>query len=209
MSPETQDQQLTLFHCPQSRSITARWMLEELGLAYRLEIVDVRAGAGQAPAFLEINPMGKVPALMHGEAVVTESGAICQYLADRFAPGTLAPPIDDPRRGPFLRWLFFAPVADSALVERLLERTPPPRASVGWGDYTSVIQTLRAALANGPWVLGDMFTAADVALGGQIVWGRMMGLIPDDEPFRSYVTRAMARPACKKVWNDSEPTAGA
>jgi glutathione S-transferase len=187
---------LTLYHCPQTRSITARWMLGELDLPHRIEPVDVRGGASRTPEFRTLNPMGKVPVLQHGSSVITETGAICLYLADRFAPGRLAPAIEDPRRGSFLRWLFFAPIVDVALVEKLLDRAPPDRQTVAWGDFPSVLETLRTALAPGPWLLGEQFSAADVALGGQIIWGRMMGVIPDDEPFRAFVARAMARPAC-------------
>jgi glutathione S-transferase len=196
---------LTLYHCPQTRSIPARWMLEEIGVPYHAELVDVRAGAGRTPAYLAVNPMGKVPALMHGDTIVTEAGAICLYLADRFAPGRLAPAVDDTRRGPFLRWLFFASMLDVVLVERMLARGPAPRETVGWGDYASVLETLRVALSSGPWILGDGFSAADVVLGGGIVWGRAMDLLPDDEPFRSYVTRTMARPAFEKAWNEPAP----
>ena len=191
---------LTLYHCPQSRSMPAVWMLEEIGVPYEVTVVDVRTGEGQKPEYLAINPMGKVPALRHGASVITESGAVCLYLADRFAPGRLAPRIEAAARGAFLRWLFFAPIVDSALVEKMLERTPPERAMVGWGDYASVVRTLRAALTPGPWLLGETFSAADVVLGGQIIWGTMMKLLPEGEPFKSYAARAMERDACRKAW---------
>ncbi len=192
--------QLTLFHCPQSRSMPALWMLEEIGVPYELQVVNVRFGAGQKPEYLALNPMGKVPTLRHGRTIVTETGAICLYLADRFAPDRFSVPIDSEARGTLLRWLFFAPIVDTALVEKLLGRTPPERATVGWGDHASVIRTLRAALEPGPWLLGERFTAADVVLGGQIVWGSMNRVIPDEEPFKSYVARATAREACQKAW---------
>jgi glutathione S-transferase len=136
--------QITLFHCPQSRSITALWMLEEIGIPYRVQIVDVRAGAGQSTDYLALNPMGKVPALQHGSTIVTEAAAICLYLADRFALEQLSAPLDSELRGRMLRWLFFAPITDTALVEKLMGRTPPERASAGWGDQASVLRTLRA-----------------------------------------------------------------
>jgi glutathione S-transferase len=202
---EKHDTSLTLYHCPQSRSIVARWMLGELGIPYRTRLVDVHTGSGRTPEFLAINPMGKVPTLVDGDAVITESAAICLYLAERFAPGELAPSIDDPQRGPFLRWLFFAPIFDVSMVEHMLKRMPPPRQSSSWGDRASVLDTMRVALGSGPWLLGERFTAADVALGGGVAWGRAMGLVPDDEPFRAYATRIMARPAFEQAWNEPMP----
>jgi glutathione S-transferase len=196
----TQDSALTLYHCPQTRSIAALWMLEEVGQPYDVCIVDVSAGESRTAEYLAINPMGKVPALRHGASIVTEVGAICLYLADRFASGRLAPEIEDARRGEFLKWLFFTPIVDTALIETMSGRPAPDRTQVGWGDYDSVVRTLKTPLERGQWLLGERFTAADVALGGNVVWGSMMKLLPDNEPFKGYAARALARPGCRKAF---------
>ena len=138
---------LTLYHAAPSRSSIVHWMLEELGEPYRLEILSLKAGDQRKPAFLAINPMGKVPALKDGDVVVTEVAAICCYLADTYPKAQLAPPIGDKRRGEYLKWLFYGPsCVEPAMIDKALSRPPAPRTTAGWADYDTVVEVLRT-----PW----------------------------------------------------------
>lgn len=156
---------ITLYFARASRSFTPRWLLEELGVPYDVHPIDLRAGAQKTPEYLRINPMGKVPALRDGEVVISESPAICLYLADRYSYGELAPKIDAPPRGAYLRWMVFSTAVFEPAV--YLHEAPDPVAASGrgWGDRATVLQSLDEALATGPWLLGEQFTAADVMLG--------------------------------------------
>ena len=190
---------ITLFHCPGSRSSNMLFLLEELGEPYEIVITDVRAGAGQTPEYLAINPMGKVPAIIDDGEIVTETGAICLYLGDKYPKAGLAPPIGDPLRAPYLRWLFFCAHMDVVLVEKMFGREPMPGASAGYGDYERVVRTLRLGLEKGPWPLGDKFTTADVAIGGGVPWAfRTGGTLPRESPFKEYAERIEARPAYQR-----------
>ena len=191
--------QITFFHCPMSRSSNTMFLLEELGQPYEVRLTDVRVGAGQTAGYLAINPMGKVPAIVDDGEIVTESGAICLYLADKYPGAGLAPPIGDPRRAPYLRWLFFASNMDVVLVERMCKREPMAATSAGYGDYDRVMRTLRAGLEQGPWLLGEQFTAADVIIGGGIPWAFMNRTIPAEPPFKAYAERIQARPAYQRA----------
>lgn len=186
---------IVLYHCPRSRSSNAIFLLEELGEPYEIQITDVRAGAGQTREFLAINPMGKVPTIRDGDDVVSESGAICLYLADRYPQSALAPPIGNPERAGFLRWLFFNASLDAVLVERMVGREPMPAATAGHGDYERVTHTLKTGLAKGPWLLGDRFSAADILIGGGIPWALANGTLPRESPYTEYASRIAARPA--------------
>ena len=190
---------ITFFHCPMSRSSNTMFLLEELGQPYEVRLTDVRAGAGQTADYLAINPMGKAPAIVDDGEIVAESGAICLYLADKYPAAGLAPPIGDPRRGAYLRWLFFAASLDVVLVERMFGREPMAAASAGYGDYDRVMRTLKAGLERGPWLLGEQFTAADVIIGGGIPWAFMNGTIPAEPPFKAYAERIQARPAYQRA----------
>ena len=190
---------ITLYHCPYSRSSGALYFLEELGVPYRIEITDVRAGAGQTPQFLALNPMGKVPTVVDDGDVVTESGAIFLHLADKYPQAGLAPPIGDPRRAAYVRWLFLGPMIDAVLVERMFKREPMPAASAGYGDYERLMRTFRALLTGTPWLLGDQFTAADVAISGGFPWALMNGTLPNEPPFTDYAARIEARPAFQRA----------
>ena len=190
-----------LYWCPQTRAIRALWLLEELGVPYELVKVDVRAGAQGDPAFRALSPLGKVPALVDGDTVVAESGAICLYLADRHPAAKLAPPPDAPLRGPYLRWMFFGPgCIEPAFTDRTLKRDGAlPHLSAAWGSFDSVLATLREGLAPGPYLLGASFSAADVLIGAMLQWGLVTGLLPNEEPFRGYVARLTARPALQRA----------
>lgn len=190
---------ITLYHCPNSRSNIGMYLLEELGLPYEVQVVDVRAGDGQKPEYLAINPLGKVPAIRDGDEMVSETGAICVYLGDKHPDANLAPPIGDPRRGAYLRWLFFATSLDTVLVERMFKREPMAGFSAGYGDYERVMGMLRQGLEKGPWLLGDQFTTADVTIGGGMPWGMANGTVPRESPFSDYAARIEARPAYQRA----------
>src|SRR5919199_1728334 len=132
--------QLTLYHIAPSRSSIVRWMLEEVGEPYDIHLLSMKRGENRAPEYLAVNPMGKVPALKHGDTVITEAAAICCYLADAFPQASLSPPIGDPRRGPYLKWLFFGPSCiEPAIADKAFKRAePPPRRALGYGDYDTV-----------------------------------------------------------------------
>jgi glutathione S-transferase len=188
---------LTFYTNPMSRGRIVRWMLEELGEPYETVIL-AYADAMKAPDYLAINPMGKVPAIRHGDCVVTEAAAICAYLADMFPDKGLAPPSGNKRRGPYYRWLFFAagPVEAAVTAKSLGLLAPPDKAGmVGYGTFGNVIDTLEAAVRDCTYLCGDQFTAADVYVGSQIGWGLMFGTIEARPAFADYVARLQSRPA--------------
>ena len=194
--------QLTLYHAVPSRSSIALWMLEELGEPYALHVLNLKKGENRAPAYLAVNPMGKVPALRHGDAVVTEAAAICCYLADEFPAARLNVPAGDPRRGTYLKWLFFGPsCVEPAVTERAFPRKEPaPRSALGFGEFETVIDVLvQATAAAEPYLMGEWFTAADVVIGSQLRWGMMFGLIPERPELAAYVARLEKRPALERA----------
>jgi glutathione S-transferase len=194
--------QLTLYHAAPSRSSIARWMLEELDQPYDIQLVSLKKGEHRQPAYLAVNPMGKVPALRHGDAVITEAAAICCYLADAFPEARLCIPVGDPRRGEYLKWLFFGPsCVEPAVAERAFPRSEPaPRSTLGFGDFETVMDVLaRAAAAADPYLMGEQFTAADVVIGSQLRWGMMFRLIPERPEFAAYVGRLEERPALRRA----------
>jgi len=193
--------ELVLYHAPRSRSSTALWMLEEIGEPYRLEMRRFDGRSLKAPEYLAINPMGKVPALKHGEAVITEAAAICCYLADAFPQANLNIPIGDPRRGPYLKWLFFGPGCfEPALIDKMLKREPGDPSAIGWGNLELVLDTIGRAIANGPYLFGDRFTAADLVIGGGLRWGMMTRSVPPRPEFSAYTERVGERPAAKRAF---------
>jgi glutathione S-transferase len=192
---------LTFYTNPQSRGRIIRWMLEEVGAPYETVVLDY-ATTMKAPDYLAINPMGKVPAIRHGEAVVTECAAICAYLADAFPEKGLAPPLGDPRRAPYFRWMFFgAGPVEAAVTNKALEVSVPAekKAFVGYGSFEETIDALEHALRPGPYICGDLFTAADVYLGSQLGFGMMFGSIPKRPTFEAYAGRLMSRPAAARA----------
>jgi glutathione S-transferase len=189
--------ELVFYTHPMSRGRIVRWMLEELGQPYRTEIMDY-ATTLKGPEYLAINPMGKIPAIRHGEAVVTEAAAICAYLADAFPEAGLAPPPGDRRRAPYYRWLFFgAGPVESVVVSQALgvEVKPEQKRMVGWGDRTDTLNTLETAVSGGDYILGDAFSAADVYVGAAIGWGMQFGAIDKRPAFVGYSERMQSRPA--------------
>jgi glutathione S-transferase len=192
---------LTLYHASPSRSSIARWMLEEIGEPYDLHVLSLTKGEQHAPDYLAVNPMGKVPALKHGGAVITEAAAICTYLADEFPQAGLNVPIGDPRRGTYLRWLFFAPSCiEPAITDRAFPRKEEPRRGMlGYGDFDTVMAVVAGAVEPGPYLMGEQFTAADVVLGSTLRWGMMFGILPKRPEFVAYVGRLEQRPALKRA----------
>lgn len=192
---------LTLYHAAPSRSSIVRWMLEEVGQPYELHVLDLKAGEHRRPDYLAVNPMGKVPALRHGDTVITEAAAICCYLADAFPQAGLGVPIGDTRRGEYLKWLFFGPsCVEPAVTDRAFKRVEePPRGTLGYGDYDTVMNVLADAVRTGPYLLGGQFTAADVVIGSGLRWGMSFKLIPERPEFVAYTARLAARPALKRA----------
>jgi len=192
---------LTLYHAAPSRSSVVRWMLEELGEPYDLVLLSLAKEDQRKPEYLAINPMGKVPSLKHGDAVVTEVAAICTYLADEFPHARLNIPVGDPRRGPYLKWLFFSPTCiEAAVLDKAAPRKETPRRGmVGYGDFDTVMDVVGKGVAGGPYLIGDQFTAADVVVGSMLRWGMMFNLLPERPEFRAYVDRLEQRAALQRA----------
>src|SRR5688500_5923049 len=193
--------QITLYHAAPSRSSIVHWMLEELGQPYDLHLVSFKKGENLKPDYLAVNPMGKVPALKHGDTIVTEAAAICTYLADAFPQAKLNVPIGDPRRGVYLKWLFFGPgCVEPAMTDKAFPRAEQPRpGTLGYGDYNLVMDVLAKGLTSGAFLMGEQFTAADVVIGSTLRWGMMFDLVPKRAEFVDYVVRLTERPALKRA----------
>jgi glutathione S-transferase len=192
--------EIVFYYNPMSRARVAHWMLEEIGAPYRIELVDLSKAEQKKPAFLAVNPMGKLPTIVHRGTVVTETGAICAYLADAFPAAGLAPRADEPARGSYLRWMFFgAGCLDSALIDRMLSRPAPDRTSaLGYGRYEDVMQALQQAITPGPYILQQRFSAADVYLGAQIGFGMRTKSLEPRPAFQTYLDRLLQRPAYQR-----------
>lgn len=187
---------LVLFHAPNSRATTTLALLDELGASYQLCSLDVSAGEQRGAAYLEVNPMGKVPALTHDGVLVTEQPAVFLYLADLFADAELAPRLDDRSRGSYLRWLvFYGSCFEPAIVDVSLKREPARSTVSPYGDFTTMLDTVSAPLVRGPYLLGERFTAADVLWGA--AFSMMIGwkLVPARPELVDYAARVQARPA--------------
>lgn len=193
--------ELVFYTNPMSRGRVARWMLEEIGQPYRTEILEYGTTM-KAPEYLAINPMGKVPALRHGDTVVTEVAAICAYLADAFPEAGLAPPPGDPQRGPYYRWLFFAAGPfDGAITGKALGMEVPPekKPMVGYGCMADVLDTLESAVNGGDYLTGDRFTASDLFVASTLDWTMGFGIVEKRPAFERYVKRCTSRPAALRA----------
>lgn len=190
---------LVLYYHPYSRAAGTLWALEEAGVPYDLKVVDIMKGAQKLPDFLAINPMGKLPTLVDADVVVTEAAAIALYLADRYAPGKLAPALDDSRRGTYLRWSFFAPSVIEPAVMAKSSGWEVREVSAGWGNYASMLAACAAAIAEGPFLLGDMFSMADVVFGGLLRFLIGFKQIEATPSISAYVARLDARPAFQRA----------
>jgi glutathione S-transferase len=194
-------EELTFYTHPMSRGRIVRWMLEEIGEPYRTELLDYGTTM-KAPPYLSINPMGKVPAIRHGDTVVTEAAAICAYLADAFPEARLAPPPGDRLRGPYYRWLFFvAGPLEAAWTNKAMGFVVPEERErmMGYGRFENVINALEGAVSRSEYVVGDSFTAADVYVGSSIGFGVDFGMIEKRPAFEQYWQRLSARPAAVRA----------
>lgn len=190
---------LTLYYHPFSRASGTIWTLEELGEPYELRFVDMPKGAHKRPPVVDLNPMGKIPVLVDGDAVVTENAAIALYLADRYAPGRLAPALDDPRRATYLRWSLFAPsVIEPAAMAKLSGWQYKP-SQAGWGEFDAVLRTIEHAIAGREFLLGDTFSMADVIFGGTVRYMLRFNMIPASPALTAYAERLGARPAAQRA----------
>ncbi|KFI07402.1 glutathione S-transferase family protein [Massilia sp. BSC265] len=191
---------ITFFHSPQTRSTSTFILLEELGAPYELRVLNMKAGEQRQSAFLAVNPLGKVPAILDGDTVVTEQVAIFIHLADRFAQAGLAPSLGDPLRGAYLRWLvYYAACYEPALVDRFMKREPAPPMSSPYGDFDAMIDVIDTQLRRAPYLLGDTMSAADVLWGAALGWGMAFAGVPRLPALLDYAERIGARPAAKRV----------
>jgi glutathione S-transferase len=191
---------ITLFYSPQTRAATMLVLAEELGAPYDLHEVNMKAGEQRSEAYLKINPLGKVPAVRHNDAIVTEQVAIYIYLADLYPDAGLAPAIGDPLRASYLRWLvYYAACYEPALMDKAMKREPSPRVSCPYGDFDEMLATILGPVAAGPYLLGERFSAADLLWGQGLRLGAMFKILPKNPVIESYVERVTSRPSFKKV----------
>ena len=202
---------LTLYHIAPSRSSVVHWILEEIGEPFELHVLNSKKGENRQPDYLAINPMGKVPALRHGDVIITELAAICCYLADAFPQAQLNVPLGDPRRGPYLQWLFFNPGAlEPAIIDRTFKRVEDaPRQALGYGDFDTTMEVVARAVTPGPFLLGEQFTTADLVIGSSLCWSIKFNLIPARQEFTDYIARFADRPALKRATARDEEIAKA
>lgn len=191
---------MKLYWCPQTRAARAVWLLEEAGVPYERVHIDIRDPvARKNPAFRAASPMGKVPALEDGAVRIWDSGAICAYVADQYPKSGLAPPIGSPDRGAYLMWLMYTnSVIEPAMGEKYL-KNPVNTSQNGWGSWDQMLDTLRAGLEHGPWILGERFSAADVLLGMSCNFLRMFKMLTDEPVLVAYADRCAARPAFQRA----------
>jgi glutathione S-transferase len=192
---------IRLYWSPRTRATRAVWLMEESGLPYEIEPVNIHDPAAKAasPGFLAASPLGKVPAIQDGPVAMADSAAIGIYIGDRYPETRLAPAIDDPDRGRYLFWMTFSPgVIEPAMAERFYNIAPNPVAH-GWGTFDAMIETVARAVEPGPWLLGDRFTAADVMIGSALSYMGYVGMLPDDPVLRAYAGRCEARPARQRA----------
>ena len=195
------DDEIVFYTNPMSRGRIARWMLEEVGRPYRTVVLDYGTTM-KAPEYLAVNPMGKVPTVTWRGVTVTECAAICAWLADACPEAGLAPALDDPARGTYLRWLFFAagPVEAAVTAKALGLLAPADKAAMaGYGSFEQTVDALEQAVTPGPWILGDRFSAADVYVGSQILWGMQFGTLPARDAFKAYAARLSERAAAVRA----------
>jgi glutathione S-transferase len=191
---------LTFFHAPNSRSGATRILLEELGAPYDLHVLNLKQNEQRAPAYLAVNPMGKVPAIVHDDALVTEQPAIFIHLADLFPEAGLAPALGDPLRGPYLRWLaFYGSSFEPAINDVAMKREPAPPVMCPYGDFDTMLATLTRQLRAGPYLLGERFSAADVLWGTALGWTTMFKLVPELPEVMAYIDRVSSRPAARRA----------
>ena len=191
---------MQLYWSPRSRAFTTLWLMEETGQPYERVLIDIRTGAQRKLEYLAINPMGKVPALKDGDATLAEAAAICAYVAERYPEARLAPPVGDPLRARYLYWLFFAPGCIEPAMVQIATKIEMNSVAAGWGDAQRVFDVLDAALSKGPWILGEDFSASDIAIGAALNFAvRLFKMVPPRPSFDAYIARCMARPAFQRA----------
>ena len=191
---------ITLFHCPQTRSSGVLTLLEELGADYDLHVMNMKKNEQRGAAYLAINPMGKVPAVMHDGALVTEQVAVYTYLADMYPEADITPAIGDALRGPYLRWMaFYGSCFEPAFVDKAMKREPGAASMTPYGSLDDVWNAVTEQLSKGDYMLSDKFTAVDVLWGSALNWMTMFGLAPETPVVRAYIDRVKARPAVARA----------
>jgi glutathione S-transferase len=199
-------EEIVFYSSPMSRGRIVHWMLEEVGAPYRYELVNLETRDHKQPAYLVVNPMGKVPAIVHRGTVVTECGAICAYLADAFPAASLAPTPGSPARGAYYRWMFFgACCLEPAVIDRMLSRPAVSRpAALSYGSYEDTVATLEKALTQGPYLLGERFSAADLFVSAQLGFGIMVKALESRPVFEGYLARVQQRPAWRRFMEKND-----
>jgi len=190
---------ISLYYHPYSRAAGTLWALEEAGVDYDLKVTDILKGEQKGPELVSKNPMGKMPTLVDDDVVVTEAAAIALYLADRYQPGRLAPALDDPQRGTYLRWAFFAPSVIEPAVMAKHSGWTVKEVAAGWGSFASMLATAESAIAGRSFVLGDTFSMADQVFGGTLRFMMDFKQIDPTPVFKAYVDRLNARPAYQRA----------
>ncbi len=197
---------ITFYTNPMSRGRIVHWMLEEVGAKYDVKLIDFTKKEQKSPDFLKINPLGKLPAIVHRGVTVTESAAICAYLADLYPQKQLSPGLDDPKRGAYLRWFFFTTNCfDAATMDKILGRPATDKAGhIGYGTYEDTLRVLEDQLSKGPYILGDKFSAVDLYLASSMGYSLMMKALEPRPTFTAYVSKCMDRPAAKRMDEQSK-----
>jgi glutathione S-transferase len=191
---------VTLFYAPQSRATGALALMEELDVPYDLHVLSLKNKEQRADAYLKVNPMGKVPAVLHDGALVTEQPAVYMYLADLYPEKGLSPKLGDPLRGPFLRWMvYYGSSFEPAVVDRSLKTPPAPPSTCPYGDFDTMLKTLNDQIRKGPWILGERFSAADILWGMALHWTVGFKLVPETPEIKAYVERVMALPSVQRA----------
>lgn len=191
---------LTLYHAPRTRASSTLMLLEELDAPCKLHVLNLKIDEQRRPEYLAVNPLGKVPAIMHKGALVTEQGAIFIYLADAFPQRQLAPAIGEALRGPYLRWMvFYGSSFEPAILDRATKREAPPARISPYGDFDTVMAVIEKQLSEGPYLFGARFTAADVLWGTALNWTVQFGVLQPSTPIAAYIERIKARDSFKRV----------
>lgn len=191
---------VTLFYAPQSRATGALALMEELGVPYDLQVLSLKTNEQRGAKYLAVNPMGKVPAVLHDGALVTEQPAVYMYLADLYPERGLAPPIGDRLRGPYLRWMvYYGSSFEPAVVDKSQKHAPAPPSTCPYGDFDTMLKTLNDQLSKGPWMLGEKFSAADILWGMALRWTTMFKLVPETPEIMRYIERVNALPSIQRA----------
>jgi glutathione S-transferase len=194
------DRKLIFFHSPNTRSAGVRILLEELGAPYDLHVLNMKSGEQRGADYLKVNPMGKVPAVLHGDTLVTEQVALYIYLPDVFPRAGLSPALTDPLRGSFLRWIaYYGSCFEPAVIDHFMKRAPAPPQMCPYGDFDTMLNTLVGQLEKGPYILGDQFSAADLLWGLSLNWMTGFKLVPELPVVTDYLGRIKGRPSFVKV----------